>query len=1095
MPIRLRRVQIVASLPFSLILFFISSSCGGGNSGTPTPPTPTISGVSISPTSASLTTGQSKQFTAVVSGTGTFNSAVSWSVNGVMGGNSTTGTISATGSYTAPSTVPASGTVSVSTTSVSDTSKSASASVSIASAAPAPTVLSISPAQGAPGDVLTVTGENFGTLVQTVVFSGYNGLPIATLVDAGAETSLSVKVPLEALSGSLIVQVPSGTGSTLSSNPVQFTRLPDLRIRAGQRDLGAGEGTTFQAVTFGDPVPQTVAWSADQGSISPSGQYVAPSTVTADTFAQVSGCIQGTKTCDTVLLGLHTFRVSPDAPAVILGQELALQSLVSGLPVSAAWSQITGGGTLQSNGAYTASTLVPDGGSALVSAAYQGGTEEASVSVTGAFPGIVNRIYDYLDLTTAQIQRVTQPLSMAVYGNRAYVLAAQKDAGALDQDFLYIDVYDLSDPDRPRWITAVEAANRGELRAFGGILYDIGNTVGQQILSAYDLSGATPVLVGRVTLPELFSFSFFGGVVTATEQSSYPAGATATVDEFVLGNGNIIESQISVPPALSGTPYALAAASVEQSRLYVTETSTSGASSSILASYDLSQSPPVLIGTIPLPEATLTSDSFGNGSLFFTDSEVFDVTKDPPVLEGSLPEAMRVIDADATRVLGQSIANGSTICVQLVDVSNPSSPRTASDLCDFVNGRARTEQARFNGSVVYSAEEMGGLTVYDVSASGGPHFVAQLGDPEPGGFTAYGQASNSTTLFAAGFDEIAGIGGVEVFDLQPKPPTSLRFISSGVAASIDVCLSGNNLFVGTEQNLQIFDVSQPSQPSQLGSIGVLSNSLATSGSTLFVGSVDGHLLVYNTATPTSPVLLSTVTLPDTALQMVVDGTRLLVADGAGGLLTFNVSIPSNPILISQLTVSPGVFGVQVDGTTVLLAALEAGLVAVDLSSPSTPKIISETALDSDNPFEIGFSDFRSRAVTVSIYDKIAFLGINNMDPSDFDNGVGSVYGFDYSRPLHPRLVSSARFTPAANGTISSMLIAGTNLFVSGFTVGLLQADISNPRNLIDLYYPPSVLRPPFPPEHRSFLARKRASRRSEFRRKIVPQPPHGGNPK
>jgi hypothetical protein len=282
---------------------------------------------------------------------------------------------------------------------------------------------------------LTVTGENFGTLVQTVVFSGNNGLPIATFVDAGAETSLTVKVPLEALSGSLIVQVPSATGSTLSSNPVQFTRLPDLRIRAGQRDLGAGEGTTFQAVTFGDPVPQTVVWSADQGSISPSGEYLAPSTVPADTFAHVSGCIQGTKTCDTVLLGLHKFRVSPDAPAVILGQELPLQSLVSGLPVSADWSQITGGGTLQSNGAYTASTLLPDGGSALVSAAYQGGSEEASVSVTGAFPGIVNRVYDYLDLTTAQIQRVTQPLSMAVYGNRAYVLAAQQDAAALDQNF------------------------------------------------------------------------------------------------------------------------------------------------------------------------------------------------------------------------------------------------------------------------------------------------------------------------------------------------------------------------------------------------------------------------------------------------------------------------------------------------------------------------------------------------------------------------------------------------------------------------------------------------------------------------------------
>src|SRR5207253_1334995 len=58
--------------------------------------------VAISPTSATLAPQQTQQFTATVSGT--TNSAVTWSVDGINGGNSTTGTISSTGLYTAPAT-------------------------------------------------------------------------------------------------------------------------------------------------------------------------------------------------------------------------------------------------------------------------------------------------------------------------------------------------------------------------------------------------------------------------------------------------------------------------------------------------------------------------------------------------------------------------------------------------------------------------------------------------------------------------------------------------------------------------------------------------------------------------------------------------------------------------------------------------------------------------------------------------------------------------------------------------------------------------------------------------------------------------------
>jgi len=85
--------------------------------------------VSVSPTSASVRVNRTRQFTATVQGTS--NAAVTWNVNGIVGGNTTVGTISAGGLYRVPSAVPNPSTVSVSAASVADPTKTASATVTI----------------------------------------------------------------------------------------------------------------------------------------------------------------------------------------------------------------------------------------------------------------------------------------------------------------------------------------------------------------------------------------------------------------------------------------------------------------------------------------------------------------------------------------------------------------------------------------------------------------------------------------------------------------------------------------------------------------------------------------------------------------------------------------------------------------------------------------------------------------------------------------------------------------------------------------------------------------------------------------------------
>jgi hypothetical protein len=85
-----------------IVLIGFVSGCGGGSSSTT--PSPAQIAVSVSPSSASVLLGTTKQFMASVSGT--TNTAVNWSVNGIAGGNSTTGSIDANGLYMAPADLP-----------------------------------------------------------------------------------------------------------------------------------------------------------------------------------------------------------------------------------------------------------------------------------------------------------------------------------------------------------------------------------------------------------------------------------------------------------------------------------------------------------------------------------------------------------------------------------------------------------------------------------------------------------------------------------------------------------------------------------------------------------------------------------------------------------------------------------------------------------------------------------------------------------------------------------------------------------------------------------------------------------------------------
>jgi serine protease len=150
----------------------------------------TVPGVSINPTASSVQAGGATQaFSAQLNDT--TDTGVSWYVNSVLGGDSTNGTISTSGVYTPPASVPANNVVTVTAVWTSDTTKYATAQVTIN----APLSISITPliANVAVGATQTFTA-NVTNSANTSVNWSVNGIAggnptVGTISTAGVYTA------------------------------------------------------------------------------------------------------------------------------------------------------------------------------------------------------------------------------------------------------------------------------------------------------------------------------------------------------------------------------------------------------------------------------------------------------------------------------------------------------------------------------------------------------------------------------------------------------------------------------------------------------------------------------------------------------------------------------------------------------------------------------------------------------------------------------------------------------------------------------------------------------------------------------------------
>jgi hypothetical protein len=183
--------------------------------------------LTLTPTNATVIVNEPEQFQATV--TGSTNTAVTWEVNGVVNGNTAFGTISSTGVYTAPASVPNPATVNVIAISQASVAANQSASVLIVPTNPNQQAQSIPVKLGTSGGnandstteggELTCCGGTLGALVQR---NGNLYILSANHVLARSD-SASIGDPI--LQPGLINSRCSTSGTTTVANLSQFVNL------------------------------------------------------------------------------------------------------------------------------------------------------------------------------------------------------------------------------------------------------------------------------------------------------------------------------------------------------------------------------------------------------------------------------------------------------------------------------------------------------------------------------------------------------------------------------------------------------------------------------------------------------------------------------------------------------------------------------------------------------------------------------------------------------------------------------------------------------------------------------------------------------
>ena len=228
------------------------------------------------------------------------------------------------------------------------------------------------------------------------------------------------------------------------------------------------------------------------------------------------------------------------------------------------------------------------------------------------------------------------------------------------------------------------------------------------------------------------------------------------------------------------------------------------------------------------------------------------------------------------------------------------------------------------------------------------------------------------------------IGGIEFYDISNPELlnhlTSFNLSSGGGGGAKPNCISAidNYAYITTKNGVAIIDISNPSNPQNLGYISGTNNlileNLDIYNNLLALAAHEDGVRLYDISNPSNPSYISTIET-ENAWAVDLDDYYMYIADGSTLLVYYEVGDGSTNEydLMASLDLSNSIKDIAIGGGYLYAAIGSDGVVAINLMVNATPQIIDTYNTSAmANRLEI----LTGNKVAISDWDDVEVLELN-----------------------------------------------------------------------------------------------------------------------
>lgn len=270
---------------------------------------------------------------------------------------------------------------------------------------------------------------------------------------------------------------------------------------------------------------------------------------------------------------------------------------------------------------------------------------------------------------------------------------------------------------------------------------------------------------------------------------------------------------------------------------------------------------------------------------------------------------------------------------------------------------------------------------------------------------------------------------------------NLKLLGQYGGSAYAVAVQGNYAYLGQGPRMVVLDISQRSQPRQVGQSelmrGIVNGIALREKFAYVVASYEG-LHVFDISQPQKPQRVARLDMETPGCNSItLEGDRALLACNPAGFLVVDISNPASPVLLGKLSMKSAVLSIANRGNTAYVVdSTQQGLAVIDHSDPS-------------NPRQVGL--IKTSEVPLSHNMEYPFASVRNCgEYLCIANGPNGLVVLDVTQPQKP-VALSVYDTASATGLVAD----GNTVYIADDFDGVYALDITNPKAVQKLSLAPN----------------------------------------